>query len=204
MNKNPFKLEEGHVVHKAFKSGNVQYYYIKDTFNTFALRAMDALAIYEQWEMRCTKEYLYAHAMAVDAALNKGMLTEVASLNNNLKERQAFAIPTEDIIYQFASIVYFDENESPYRYDPEYGKEKIARWKKDMKISEFFFHQPIKELIPSPILSGKDSEVYLRVTNAISQKHLKQISDLILPQAQNKDFYQALLYQKSLQQIPAV
>ena len=199
-----FKVDEGHVIYKAFKSGGVQYYYIKDTFNTFAMRAMDALAIYEQWQMRCTSEYLRAYVEASDAALNKGLLTEAASLNQRMKERLDFAIPTEDIIWNFAAVVYFDENESPYKYDHEYGKEKINKWRKDMQVTDFFSRQPIKALIPLPELSDKDLQGYSKMVNQISQVQLKQVLSQLSPEAQSKGFYQALLYQKSLQQTSAV
>ena len=202
---NPFKdIRDGNVITFAFESGGVNYWEVKDVFSTYALRAMEALAIYEQWEMRCTKEYLRAHIAAVKASLNKGMLTEVAQLYNNLEERLNFAIPTEDIIWQFASVVYFDENESPYKYDHDYGKEKIARWRKDMKVTDFFSRQPIKDLIPSPTLSEIGSQDYLRVVNQISQKQLSNVQDSLPSGALNNDTYQALLYQKSLQTIPAV
>jgi len=203
----PFKVEEGHVITPAFKSGGVQYYRMTDIFNTYAFRALDALAVYEQWQMRCTPEYLVAHKEAMKKLLSdphKIDITSIVKLYNNLEERLAFAIPTEDIIWNFAAVVYFDENENPYKYDPEYGKQKIARWKKDKKAVDFFFIQPIKELIPSPELSGEGLDTYLKMANKISQEQLKQVLDILSPEGQNKDFYQALLYQKSLQQTLAV
>lgn len=196
-----FKVEEGHVIKEAFKGKDgTQYYYIKDVFNTFASRALDALAIYEQWSMRCSSEYLKEHAKAVEIATNKGRLTDVARLNGNLIERLNFALPTEELIYQFAAVVYFDENESPYRYDPEYGKEKIARWKSDYTIEDFFFKIPIKELIPFPKLSKQDLKTYLKVVEKINTTHLKQLSEVLSAATQNRDSYQALFSQGNLQQ----
>jgi len=202
---NPFKdIQDGSVITLDFDSGGVNYWEVKDVFNTYVLRAMEALAVYEQWEMRCTVEYLRSHIAAMKASVNKGMLTEVVQLYNNLEERLNFAIPTEDIIWHFAAVKYFDENESPYKYDHEYAKEKINKWRKERKVVDFFSLLPIKELIPSPKLSDTDLEGYLKTVNMISQKHLKQVFDTLSPQVQNKDFYQALLYQKSLQSTPAV
>ena len=196
-----FKVEEGHVIKKAFKGEDgTQYYYIKDVFNTFASRALDALAIYEQWAMRCTSEYLRDHAKAVEIAANTGKLTDVARLNGNLIERLNFAIPTQELIYQFAAVVYFDENESPYRYDPEYGKEKIAKWKKDLSIEDFFFKIPIKELIPFPKLSKQDLAIYSKIVEKINTTHLKQISDIISGVRQNKGSLQASFSPENLQQ----
>lgn len=204
--KQPFKVEEGHVIEKAFVSGGVQYYRMVDIFNMYAMRALDALSVYEQWQMRCSLEYLQAHKEAMKKLLSDPKqinITEIVKLYTHLDERLMLALPTEDIIWNFAAVLYFDESESPYRYDPEYGKQKIARWRKDKKVADFFFIKPISELIPSPGLSGDGLESYLKMVNAECQKNLKQVLDIISPEAQKKDFYSALLYQKSLQQTPA-
>ena len=200
-NKHPFKVEEGHVIYPAFFSDGIQYYYIKDTFNTFAARALDALAIYEQWQMRCSREFLIAHVQAVNKTLSdpaKINIVNLVKLNSALAERLDFAIPSEDLVWQFAAVVFFDEKESPYRYDHQYGKEKIARWRKDMKVSDFFFRTPIGELIPLPQLSEKDLATYSKVAGMMTQKHLKQALEVLSPAGPNRDLLQALSYQESL------
>lgn len=204
---NPFKDDKA--VTPAFKSGGVQYYTVKDVFDTYAFRGLDALDVYEQWGMRCSHEYLKAHTEAVKNIAQKKSLTtsdvmEVFQLNHNLSERLSLAVPTADLIYKFASVVYFDETESPYKYDPEYGKVKIERWKKDMKVDVFFSLKHIKELLPSPKLSEQDLTTYSKVANKISLHHLERVFSNLSQGAQNKDFYKALLYQKSLQQMSAV
>ena len=47
-----WELEQGHVVVPAFIDRGVQYYEIKDLFNTFSSRGLEALQVYEEWEMR--------------------------------------------------------------------------------------------------------------------------------------------------------
>ncbi len=61
----PFKLEEGHVVVKAFIKDNIQYYQLHDLFNTFTQRGMDALSVYESWNMRCNRKFLIDHTMSL-------------------------------------------------------------------------------------------------------------------------------------------
>ena len=56
--KTVWQLEEGHVIEPAFISNGVQYYRLKDYFNTFSSRGLTALQVYEEWNMRLTKEHL--------------------------------------------------------------------------------------------------------------------------------------------------
>jgi hypothetical protein len=53
-----WQIDEGHVIEPAFISGGVQYYRLKDYFNTFSLRGLMALQVYEEWNMRMSKEQL--------------------------------------------------------------------------------------------------------------------------------------------------
>ena len=139
-------VDEGHVIIPAFESGGVQYYMMKDIFNSFAGRALDAMAIYEKWSMRTTPEFMGGWLQALENTINANpiKITEVAEMINVMRERINFAIPTESIIWELASVAFFDRNESPYRYDPEYAKDKIARWKGDIGLPAFFFQDPVK------------------------------------------------------------
>lgn len=174
-------LEEGHVVEPAFVSGGVQYFMMKDSFNTFCMRALDGIAVYEKWEMRCDRNYLIQFAKALEAALNSNPLKieNIFKLKMQLDDRLNFALPSEEIIYEFASVVFFDENESPYKYDEQYNKKKIERWKADMDINAFFLTVPIKTLIPLPSLSDSDLKTYLEVINLASEKHLSDLQEII-------------------------
>lgn len=122
----------GAVITPVFVFEGVQYYEIKDIFSSYAMRAMEALSIYETWNMRVTREYLLQHIAAMkEATTTKFSIPEIIKLYNNLEERLNFVIPTEDIILEMAAVKYFDENESPMKYDREYCKAKVARWKRE-------------------------------------------------------------------------
>lgn len=209
--KHPFKVDEGHVITPAFKLGGTQYYKVLDVFNTFAFRAFSALDVYDRWNNRCSPDYLRGLGNALLEIVNNNKngikISEVSSLATNLLERVDFAIPSADLVWEMAAVAFFDESESPYQYDPEYGKKKIAFWQEEIKKSKepnFFFRMLTKDILPSPKLSGIDSETYSKVANKISVKHYEKIIGLLPQQTQNKGFYQALLYQKSLQQTSAV
>lgn len=177
-----WKLEDGHRVDKAFVSGGVQYYYVKDTFDTFAGRALDALDVYEKWNMRCSREYLelmYAANKAIYSNPKTIDITEAIIINNHLGERLGWALPTEEIIWHFAAVAFFDETESPYKYNHAYGREKIDRWKKNNDIADFFFSTPIKELVPCPDFSKEDLSSYLKTIEEISKRHTKHLQSVV-------------------------
>lgn len=178
----------GVIVSFAFTSGGEHYYYVKDVFNTFAQRAMEALSIYDKWEMRCTRKYLIDWLSAMDEVTTKTInFHEFYKLLAEIKERINFAIPTEDIIWEFAGVAFFDEQESPFHYDHDYAKEKIKRWKESDDIDGFFFKTPIKDLIPFPDLSQSDLKDYLKVINQVDQKQIEHLYTLISSNQQSQD-----------------
>lgn len=200
--RHPFEpIPEGHVIEWAFEVEGVNYWTLKDRMNTFAQRALEALAVYERWNMRCTDEFIRAYANAITNTINSGKieLTAIVDLNNKLIERLSFSIPTEDIIWQFASVVFFDDKESPYRYDPDYAKEKIAFWMKHAKAHDFFLRRGIREFLPLPEISEDDLKTYLEVINKVSKKQLEQISYRLSSDQRNNASFSELLYQSSLQ-----
>lgn len=166
-------LEEGHIIQRVFDSGGTTYYQMKDSFNTFCFRAMSALDIYDNWGLRKTREQDKADWKKVlDTCNNQPIvLTDIIRLAINNIENSELALPPVEIIWNMAAVMYFDENESPYKYDEQYGKEKIARWKKDKKVDFFLSKQLIGSLIPLPDFSNIDLENYLKVSQLIRDKH---------------------------------
>lgn len=173
--------EPGHVIVPAFISGGVQYYMMKDSFNTYCGRALDALDMYEQWNMRCTRDHLINFINAFNSIIDKPeiKIQDLVKLKIGIAERLNYALPTKEIIYNFASVAFFDKNESPYRYDSVYGKQKIERWKADMDIDDFFLTVPIGTLIPLPNLSEIDLSSYLKVLEMIADKDQSILSELL-------------------------
>lgn len=186
--KNPkvWKLEEGHVVIPAFKDRGVQYYEIKDIFNTFSNRGMMALQVYEEWDMRLKREDLMDFILAFEKVLNTPKELNVMNLVKivtMLKERVTFPIATADIYYKMASVRYFDENESPYAYDPEYNKKKIARWQEaGSEVDDFFITQQLQDMLPLPKLSKEDLPGYLATIQKLADYQLQTILEFVSPQ----------------------
>lgn len=167
---------------EAFKHNGKVYYEFKDSFKLPTGRAICSMAIYAELKMRCTDDYLRKHVEVTDKILNGGAgkikLTDLAQINSNLKERLNLA-PFPDHIYKLASVMFFDESESPYNYDFEYNQKKIAEWKKDGELLYFFLSVPFKDLIPLGQLSKEHAQSYFRTTEMINQIHLKMFQDIL-------------------------
>lgn len=169
-----WQLDEGHVIEPAFISGGVQYYRIKDYFNTFSLRGLMALQVYEEWNMRMTREQLLEFINKFEKIINNPKqinMGEIARMVGNMKERLELVMPTSEIVYKFASVAFFDKNESPYAYDPEYCKAKIKRWKEAADISDFFIVTQLRDMIPLPQLSEEDLALCLNIVNQLAEIH---------------------------------
>lgn len=171
-----------YVVKEAFTVGGTTYYEMDDLFNMPYQRGAACLRIYEEFNMRVTREVLLEHVNAVDEILQfvpgKSVdLLKVKQLNNNLKDRLNWIID-EDLAYKLASVVYFDKSESPQTYDAKYNQEKIAFWKKEKSAKEFFFMQPLQKLIPFLREFEQNFETYLMVTGQLKEKFQKDISSI--------------------------
>jgi len=167
---------------EAFKHNGKKYYQFQDNFKMPTGRAIASMAIFAELKMRCNEEYLRMHIAATEKILNAGSgkikLTDLAQINNNLKERLNLA-PFPDHIYKLASVIFFDETESPYGYDFEYNKKKIAEWKKDGDLLYFFLSVPFKDLIPIGALSKERAQSYLDATIMIDQIHQTKLRDIL-------------------------
>ena len=177
-----WNLEEGHVIVPAFIDRGVQYYEIKDIFNTFSNRGLLALQVYEEWDMRLKKEDLLDFILAFEKTINNPKeinITNLANIVNMLKERVTFPIATKDIYLKFASVRYFDENESPYTYDPEYNKVKMKRWSEEgSMVDDFFMLQQLADMLPLPKLSKEDLPSYLEAVQKVADYQLQNIQRL--------------------------
>lgn len=169
-----WQLDEGHVIEPAFISGGVQYYRLKDYFNTFSLRGLMALQVYEEWNMRMTRDQLLEFINKFEKIINNPKqinMGEIARMVGNMKERLELVMPTSEIVYKFASVAFFDKNESPYAYDPEYCKAKITRWKEAADISDFFIVMRLRDMIPLPELSEEDLQLCLSIVDQLAEVH---------------------------------
>ena len=169
-----------HIIVPAFEFKGVQYYQIDDYMNIPCQRALEAIRVYEEFDNRCSKAFLLAQCEAIDNAVNKGLLTEVARINKDIKDRLNM-IYSPDLIINLASIVYFDENENPMTYEVDYNKKKVIAWREG-GLDPFFWSLPLKELLPSLDFSKVDSLTITNLNKEIAQLTLHQIEYLLSAQ----------------------
>lgn len=167
---------------EAFKHAGKTYYHFADSFKVPTGRAICAVAIYAELQMRCTADYLRDHIAATDAILNapagKIKLTDLAKINNNLKERLNLA-PYPDHIYKLASVVFFDETESPFSYDFDYNAKKIEQWKKSPELLDFFLTMQFQDLMPFGNMSKESVKSYFRTANLIDKVHQQTLREIL-------------------------
>ena len=128
--------------------------------------------------MRFQREHSMAFIDSMEKVTNDPKsikVGEIIKLVAMMKERLDWIVPTSEIIYKFASVAFFDKNESPYSYDPEYCKEKIARWKEAADISDFFIVMQLKDMLPLPTLSEDDLRICLTVIDKMEEHQLNKV-----------------------------
>lgn len=177
------------IIH-AFTIAGTRYYRAEDHFNNPYKRALTAVAFYNEYRSRVSREYLTEHVTAntktisdlrksfqvsnAKIDLNKifSLIVDIEKANIFLKERLDFIIEP-DLLYKLASVIFFDESESPYDYDMAYNQQKINLWKKEMGTKDFFLQMPIIELVPYLKDSNIDFQSYSQTMEKIKSTHLE-------------------------------
>lgn len=176
-----YLLENKYKVIPAFEYGGVRYYMFDQQTEVPTGRQFAALTIYNEMDMRCSRDYLEQHCRAMEKIISdpkKIHIGYIAQLNMNLKERLGLmAMP--EFIYKLASVVFFDDTESPYRYDEKYNEKKIASWKQNPDMLDFFLKTPLYELVPSLNSQAKISKTFLEITEKAAEIHRKHLTAIL-------------------------
>ena len=178
----PYLVDEKYKVIPAFAIGGTDYWMFESSNEVPTGRFFAAMGVYTEMEMNADKEYLTAHCRAMEKILSdpkKIALTYIMQLNVNLKERLDL-MPMPEYIYKLASVIFFDETESPYSYDYDYNKLKIEKWKAAGGTLDFFSRTPLKEVVPSLNMPNADFQTYSSLTKLISETHQALLSEIQL------------------------
>lgn len=181
------------IISYAFSLNDRDYYNFDDFNSTPMDRAFNALAFFNELDMRCTREFLQAHCQAVDNMINDTKaikLTEIVKLNMQLKERLDFLFEPE-IAYKLCGVVFFDETENPNRYEYKKGLEKTKLFR-EIPISDFFLSKPIGRYVPLTRLSINDLPEYFETVTKITKKQLDTIFTTLSEQDRNNEWYKLL------------
>ncbi len=161
-----------HRIEYAFTSGGRKYYCFEDINNLPYLRTRAALTAYNEVEMRCSREFLLEYTKKMDEVLHAKEIDvfKIHELNGILKDRLSLTADL-DLCYRLAAIVFFDETEKPESYEPAYAEKKIARWKKDQSVTDFFLQKPLKELIPFLNNAVGNFDMFFELNQELNQLH---------------------------------
>lgn len=166
----------------AFEHGGHKYYQFESAFEFSTGRGLQALTFYEEFSMRVDRAYLEKHIKAIDILLNNPKtikISPIIEIHNNLKERLTLA-PFPDHIYKLASVIFWDETESPFRYDYEYNAKKIAAWRADPDMLPFLVKVPLKELMPFGNTPDESLRTYFQVLEKLDKTiHTEKISEIL-------------------------
>jgi|ERR1051325_4222238 hypothetical protein len=174
-------LDDRYKVIEAFQLGGTTYYMFDQTAEVPTGRMLAALAVYAEMDMKVDKEYLELHTRAMDKLLSdpkKINVMYIAQLNLNLKERLEL-MPLPDFVYKLASVIFFDETESPYSYSFDYNKKKIEHWKKSGDTLDFFLSRLSSELIPSLKPVTENTNTFFRVAEQVAGIHLTDLTKIL-------------------------
>lgn len=153
--------KEKYRIEYAFTSGGRKYYRFADISNLPYERGLMAADVYNELEMRCDRDFLIKFVDTMEDLLHQQRIDifTINKLNEILKHRLQMTTHV-DLLYKLASVVYFDKTENPYVYEPAYAEKKIAKWRKDKGVQDFFMQKPLLELIPSLENVNTDLDTY--------------------------------------------
>lgn len=170
----------------AFSCGGTAYYRFADITNLPYERGLQALYIYNQIEMRCSRDFLVKYTEATDKILH-GKDIDIYTLNQmNEILKQRLSMPTDvELLYQLASVAFFDASENPQVYEEEYAKKKIAKWRKDKEVTAFFSQKALKELMPFLANVGCDLNTFSKLNEDLNKIHGELLHTLTSIREQN-------------------
>jgi hypothetical protein len=174
-------LDGKYKVIEGFQLGGTTYYMFDQTAEVPTGRMLAALAVYSEMEMKVDKEYLELHTKAMEKLLSdpkKINISYIVQINMNLKERLEL-MPLPDFVYKLASVIFFDNTESPYSYSFEYNKKKIEEWKKSGDTLDFFLSRLSSELIPSLRSATGNSNTFFQVAEQVAGIHLTDLTKML-------------------------
>lgn len=182
----PVLLDNKYRIVEAFRYDGVSYLMFENPFDGSTGRTFAALHIYHEMQMNCDRDYLIKLTKAIDKVIKGGKhekgwqvdLTPLIMMNTYLKERLEMGV-MPDYVYKLASVIFFDQTESPYSYDVDYNKKKIEKWKEAPDALDFFLSTPLKDLIPSLRIPSTNSKMYFQIQSEIDKIHQENLSGIL-------------------------
>lgn len=166
-----------HVIEHAFTIAGKEYFKFTDHLNIPYERALSCLVYYREVDLNIDREFLKQHLDAINSILTSNQIDvyKIKTLNDQLRQR--VDLPKDpELMYKLASVVFFDKDESPEVYDWEYAKKKIAFWKENTTLKDFFLQKPIVELIPYLKFAEENLQEFSRLIADVNKLHSDNLS----------------------------
>lgn len=166
------KQKEKYRIEYAFTCGGTKYYRFADITNLPYERGLMALQVYNEVDMRCSRQFLLHYADTIDKLLHEQKIDifKINQLNEILMQRLTLTTDT-DLLYKLASVCFFDKTENPAVYEPDYAEKKIAKWRKDKGVRDFFTQMPLLELMPFLQNVDTDLDTYSAMCDELNKIH---------------------------------
>ena len=179
------------VIVDAFTLDGKRYFMPQSIDELPAERAMYFHLYYEEFRMRCDREYLEAHNKAVTNQCNKinelfnaesgkvnipevlKHLSNIQMLTTQIDERLKYIIHPDHVL-KIASVVIFDENEHPAKYDVAYNQKKIELWKKK-SICQQLLEIPFLKLIAFTDDAKNNFQTYSEEMDRLTELNWEQV-----------------------------
>ncbi len=184
------KVKAGHETELCFTASGIDYYKFVNEFNIPYSRAMAAMDIYRELEEKTDSKYHKLSYQTIIEMANQGNLVGIGIIASNALERMD-NISNVDIMYKLASVLYFDADENPYTYDPEYADKKIKLWRKE-NIEDFFLRTPLNDLLPCFDGSQMNISTYTRAQRRLLIANLKNHLSMLSGKSKNKEMITTL------------
>lgn len=177
----PFLLHNKYRIVPAFKCGGKEYFMFEDQNHVPTGRQLAAVMVYNEMQMKVDRDYLLMHVKAMKKVLSNPRaidITTIMKLNLHMEERLDLMV-LPDFVYKLASVVFFDKEEPIFDYDLAYNEKKIAAWKLEKDMLDFFLQTPVRELIPLWDEQPADMKTYLNLASQIAKIHQLHLTDIL-------------------------
>lgn len=149
-------------------SDGTEYYEFVNGYSCYYERYAAILDRLNEIECKVDKAFMDSFQTAMTEYLNKGDLVNASVCLQNLKDRRQYVF-NQELLYDLATVWYFDKSENCYSYNPEYAEIKKKRWKNEEGRLSFFLQSHIGKYMPLP----KDWEMSLvNLEAAVNQSTL--------------------------------
>lgn len=180
-----------HEIKLAFSHKGINYYQVVSGMDLPYERYMAAVDAIQVMEYRLDPQFIEFFFKQHEAFVNAGDMANIARLTKNLYDRSKH-ITNVQLLYNLASVWFFDETENPYSYNYDYAEEKIRRWRGDSELLGKLLQTPLKNYMPSFDMYNMTLESYFKAQDLEELTTLKYRLSLISKKSGNEEVTQTI------------